>query len=171
MLSAKNMVPLMLQNGYKADGWLGALLGTTLWFDCTTKSKMQESFPNFLREIQRVADLPNLVVPSDPATPSATHGHGAIVPSSSSSSSSSSPPTITPPPALKWSVEEVCTWLSENGLSAHVKPIRKQGIDGKAIVTLASLMTSARDLDVLKELGIGRFVDQLKFTAGIKMLL
>ena len=28
----KEMVPLMVEDGYTADGWLGLLLGTRLWF-------------------------------------------------------------------------------------------------------------------------------------------
>ena len=28
----KAMIPLMLQEGYEADGWLGLLLGTSLWY-------------------------------------------------------------------------------------------------------------------------------------------
>ncbi len=28
----KAMVPLMMQEGYEADGWLGLLLGTSLWY-------------------------------------------------------------------------------------------------------------------------------------------
>ena len=27
----KAMIPLMMQEGYEADGWLGLLLGTSLW--------------------------------------------------------------------------------------------------------------------------------------------
>ena len=27
-----DMVPLMVEDGYRADGWLGLLLGTRLWY-------------------------------------------------------------------------------------------------------------------------------------------
>jgi hypothetical protein len=30
----KEMVPLMMEEGYRADGWLGMLLGTRLWYSC-----------------------------------------------------------------------------------------------------------------------------------------
>merc|ERR1711969_400114 len=32
MQKKKAMIPLMMQEGYEADGWLGLLLGTSLWY-------------------------------------------------------------------------------------------------------------------------------------------
>jgi len=179
----KQIVPLMMQSGYKADGWLGALLGTTLWFDCTTQPKMEESFPGFFREVKKFVDRPDMVVPSGsaPAAEQPTHGHGALISSSSSSlsasassasASSSSSSLSAPPAAAKWTIDDVCSWLTSNAMSQFVKTVRKHELDGKAMVTLASMMINAMDLNVLnRELGIGRFVDQLKFTAAIKTLL
>jgi len=169
----KHIVPIMMHSAYKPDGWLGALLGAQLWFDCTSDTKMEESFVNLFREVKKYADMPNLVAPATPASPTLTYGHGTVIPASAiPSSSSSSGADSASNPALKWNVEEVCGWLGNNGLSVFVKTIRKHEMDGKAVVTLASMMKNATDLKVLdKELGIGRFVDQLKFCAAIKTLL
>ena len=32
MQKKRDKIPLMLQDGYEADGWLGLMLGTSLWY-------------------------------------------------------------------------------------------------------------------------------------------
>ena len=39
----KAMIPLMMQEGYEADGWLGLLLGTSLWYALYGEALASES--------------------------------------------------------------------------------------------------------------------------------
>ena len=43
----KPMVPLMLQEGYDADGWLGILLGTCMW-SSLRQTNIETLFSNIL---------------------------------------------------------------------------------------------------------------------------
>eukprot|EP01045_Picozoa_sp_COSAG04_P021175 COSAG04_NODE_2250_length_4446_cov_52.316310_5_plen_794_part_00 len=52
----KAMVPLMMQEGYEADGWLGLLLGTSLWYalygsTLESESSFEEKMSAMSREI------------------------------------------------------------------------------------------------------------------------
>ncbi|ESO86936.1 hypothetical protein LOTGIDRAFT_235135 [Lottia gigantea] len=49
----KGFIPLLMQAPYNADGWLGALLSTTLYFDFSSDSEVafDDSFRNLLREL------------------------------------------------------------------------------------------------------------------------
>ena len=39
----KPMIPLMMQEGYEADGWLGLLLGTSVWYALYGEALSSES--------------------------------------------------------------------------------------------------------------------------------
>jgi len=47
----KRIIPLRLQVGYYPDGWLGALAGSKLVFDCSLPSKLEESVRNLIKEL------------------------------------------------------------------------------------------------------------------------
>lgn len=47
----KHYVPLRLQQGYYPDGWLGALAGSKLVFDCSVPSKYEDSIRNLVKEL------------------------------------------------------------------------------------------------------------------------
>jgi hypothetical protein len=48
----KPIVPLMLQQDYKPDGWLGILMGARLWIDFSDADKISESFEKLLSELE-----------------------------------------------------------------------------------------------------------------------
>ena len=52
----KAMIPLMMQEGYEADGWLGLLLGTSLWYalygpTLSSESSFEDRMSALSREI------------------------------------------------------------------------------------------------------------------------
>ena len=53
----KKIVPLMLQRGYKPDGWLGFILGAKLFFDFSGKYPFQDKFNDLLKELHRIKGL------------------------------------------------------------------------------------------------------------------
>jgi hypothetical protein len=50
----KDMVPLMVEEGYRADGWLGMLLGTRLWYAfCGRVLESEAGFEGKMEELCR----------------------------------------------------------------------------------------------------------------------
>ena len=47
----KPIVPLRVEVKYLPDGWLGALVGNSLFFDISTPDKLKINFDNFVREL------------------------------------------------------------------------------------------------------------------------
>lgn len=47
----KPFVPLRLQKNYDPDGWLGALIGTTLYFDFSQPTKYNNSMRGLIKEL------------------------------------------------------------------------------------------------------------------------
>ena len=48
----KDVIPLMMQPKYKADGWLGMLLGTKLWFDFRSKPAIEDGMTKLVKELR-----------------------------------------------------------------------------------------------------------------------
>jgi len=53
----KRIIPLRLQPGYYPDGWLGALSGSKLVFDCSLPSKFEENVRNLIKELGNVGKV------------------------------------------------------------------------------------------------------------------
>jgi len=53
----KRIIPLRLQPGYLPDGWLGALAGSKLVFDCSLPSNLEEAVRNVIRELGNVGKV------------------------------------------------------------------------------------------------------------------
>ena len=47
----KDIVPLMMQSKYRADGWLGMIVGTKLWFSFTEAQKFELSIEALKKEL------------------------------------------------------------------------------------------------------------------------
>eukprot|EP00051_Salpingoeca_urceolata_P029183 m.489174 g.489174 ORF g.489174 m.489174 type:complete len:563 (+) comp26461_c0_seq1:107-1795(+) len=58
----KKVIPLMAEQGYRPDGWLGALLGTKLWYDMSDPEKRETKLQEMLGELEE------FLTPSDDAS-------------------------------------------------------------------------------------------------------
>ncbi|XP_018619019.1 uncharacterized protein LOC108941064 isoform X1 [Scleropages formosus] len=58
----KEIIPLMMEQNYKPDGWLGALLGTKLWIDFSEQCNFEESIKQLIRDIKSCTPVPREVV-------------------------------------------------------------------------------------------------------------
>ena len=47
----KDIIPLLLERGYKADGWLGVFVGTKLYNDFSSDDVMDASISRLVREL------------------------------------------------------------------------------------------------------------------------
>jgi len=99
----KDIIPLMLQHRYKADGWLGMLLGTKLWFEFHSKQVVEENVEKLIKELgERGRDVD---MADGTAEPVAQPVEAVPV---------GSPPSS--PAVSGWTNEEVKQWLKEIGL-------------------------------------------------------
>ena len=56
----KDIIPLLLERDYKADGWLGVFIGTRLYNDFITEDTMNNSINRLVRELGRRGRLRNM---------------------------------------------------------------------------------------------------------------
>nr|KAG5692930.1 hypothetical protein BaRGS_031434 [Batillaria attramentaria] len=51
----KPIVPIVTQQGYRADGWLGIILGSKLFYDFSGKYPLPDMYPKLVKAVRRVA--------------------------------------------------------------------------------------------------------------------
>ena len=97
----KDVIPLMMQPKYKADGWLGMLLGTKLWFDFRSKPAIEDGMTKLVKELRGRGKDDDV-----------TDG-----PSESEIRPASADAVAAPAAAVSgWTNEDVKQWLKEIGL-------------------------------------------------------
>eukprot|EP01041_Mallomonas_annulata_P001806 gene1806-3503_t len=170
----KDIIPLLVEPGYTADGWLGALLGTKLWYDFTAPTKFSESF----KQLKRAIDKLFMTSASDGVCGARSKSEGSdsvvvSVPTNDTLSMSSFPMSLRSKVAcasvvcVSWTCEEVATWIDsvvdvdvdvdvdiEERTTSDVKLFRSAFIsnrmDGRAMQQLA--IYSRRDGALYREL-------------------
>jgi hypothetical protein len=158
----KPILPLMMQPSYRADGWLGAVLGAKFWHDCTSPRAARTALPAVLKELTsmhggKAADV-QVTASNAPAT--------AAVPIATGSSDG----------LVTWSAARVGDWLASVKLGAHTKQFAKQGMDGRALDTLlTAVCDGARPFADFKacaqaDLGFERLGDVLTLWRELKRL-
>ena len=46
------MIPVLVEDGYKPDGWLGLVLGTKLYYKCCTDAHIEKQMPEIIKAIK-----------------------------------------------------------------------------------------------------------------------
>ena len=49
--TAKPIVPVLLEDGYKPDGWLGLFVGMQLYYELFSSELMEKNMPALIRDI------------------------------------------------------------------------------------------------------------------------
>ena len=49
----KPIIPVRCQEGYDADGWLGFIIGSMLYYDLSTPNSFEQNLPGLLKEVAR----------------------------------------------------------------------------------------------------------------------
>ena len=52
----KKIIPLKMESGYEADGWLGIIFGSKMFFDFGGKYPFEQKAEELVREIHRTLD-------------------------------------------------------------------------------------------------------------------
>ena len=48
----KKVIPVLVEDRYKPDGWLGFVLGTKLYYKCCTDAQIQTQMPEIIKAIK-----------------------------------------------------------------------------------------------------------------------
>ncbi|XP_035273869.1 uncharacterized protein LOC118227475 [Anguilla anguilla] len=148
----KEIIPLMMEQNYKPDGWLGALLGAKLWIDFSDNCNFEESIKQLIKEIKgRTPPEENDVVIAVSSNDQQTNA------------SSKDPPLIT------WTKEHVGLWLKENGLDFCLNVFAEY--DGSLIYQLQRLRREAPEFfyaSLRRDMGFSTLTEILKFLRALE---
>ena len=107
----KDIIPLMMQRNYTADGWLGILVGTKLWIDFQTKQVINSGVAKLIKELGgRGKDLDTTDGPGE-----------AVIRPSEASVVTAPPPHKSVTNVSSWTNQDVKKWLTEIGLEQVCK--------------------------------------------------
>jgi hypothetical protein len=131
----KCLIPVMVEKGYKPDGWLGILVGSKLYYNMFNTDMMQQSIPGLVTAVEAIhndAKAPEFMqkngssAPAIPAESSASATSAAPRPSSSSSEGVSVP----------MDDEAMDRWLTAVGLQAYVHVFQHNHVHGKVLLKM-----------------------------------
>jgi len=131
----KCLIPVMVEKGYKPDGWLGILVGSKLYYNMFNTDMMQQSIPGLVTAVEAIhndAKAPEFMqkngssAPAIPAESSVSTTSAASRPSSPSSEGVSVPIDD----------EAMERWLTAVGLQAYVHVFQHNHVHGKVLLKM-----------------------------------
>lgn len=129
----KDIIPLMLQRNYKADGWLGMLVGTKLWIGFQSKQVVDSGVGKLIKELGgRGKDLDTTDGPKE----------ALIRPSEASVVKAPPPQSVTN--VSSWTNQDVKKWLTEIGLEQVCKGDFSE-LNGQTLIDLQELRGECPD--------------------------
>jgi len=133
----KPIIPVLVEANYRPDGWLGAILGTKLYFDFSPSMKLTggdleiddsqfgKVVPSVVKEL--ASQLPKGVNAGSPST---------TVSTSMLTTVASSSPTLS---HVGWDTGAVGAWLEKIGLKIYAKQFLKENMNGEALEELRKI--------------------------------
>ena len=156
----KDIIPLMMQHKYKADGWLGMIVGAKLWFDFQSKHVIEAGVRKLIKELGgRGKDVDTTDGPAEP-----------VVKPVQTSGVTSSPSA---PAVSGWKNKEVKQWLKEIGLEKVCKEDISD-VTGQTLIDLQQLRGECPDYFyrcLEQNLKLTNMVDVFKFRKELNKLL
>ena len=157
----KDIIPLMMQHKYKADGWLGILLGTKLWIGFQSKHVFEAGVRKLIKDLGgRGKDVDTTDGPGEPVV---QRVQADVV--------------IAPPPSTLalsgWTNKEVKQWFKEIGLEKVCKEDISE-ITGQTLIDLQQLRGECPDYFYRclgRNLKLTSMVDVFKFRKELNKLL
>ena len=129
----KDIIPLMMQRNYKADGWLGILVGSKLWIDFQNKQVINSGVAKLIKELRgRGKDLDT------------TDGPKEVVIRPSEASVVTAPPPQSVTNVSSWTNQDVQKWLTEIGLQQVCKKNISK-LNGQTLIDLQELRGECPD--------------------------
>jgi len=127
----KPIVPLMAEQGYKADGWLGALLGSKLWYDFTQAITLGDAGEMSV-DVDRVPLLTASMLKE-----LQQHAHARA--GSDEKHAAQSDVNDNTPAYLKWNTDQVVEWVIRVGFPLQSKYFRSEKFSGVGLSALRKL--------------------------------
>ncbi|XP_072030884.1 uncharacterized protein [Amphiura filiformis] len=173
----KTIVPLLVEDDYKADGWLGALVGMLKYYKFVADTEVDSSLPPLLQEIGNKGKV------------GSKYSAGPIVPVKATTVSAAPPSSVTmvtaykpPPPSnhdtpdgpqntiRNWSTSDVEEWIISKDLS-NVKS-KMKSYTGRQLIQMQCHYQRAPDffLNYLKNDLKMDYFTVLNFTAALDEL-
>ena len=156
----KDIIPLMMQRNYKADGWLGMLVGTKLWIDFQSKHVIEAGARKLIKELGgRGRDVDVTDGPSEPVV-------GAVQADVVARLSSI-------PAVSGWTNKEVKQWLNEIGLEKVCNEEISE-MNGQTLIDLQQLRGECPEYFyrcLEKNLNLRNMFDIFKFRMELGKLL
>jgi len=135
MQKKKVLIPLLLVEGYEADGWLGLLLGTSVWYalygaTLATESAFEDRMGALSRELGSRGHADAVVTPDDSAAEDAEVEICQPQPARAATAAISLA-SAAPSHLRDWSSEELGSWLSDAmNLPSLADAAMAEGVDG-----------------------------------------
>ena len=127
----KDIIPLMMQKNYKADGWLGMLLGTKMWIDFQSKYTIDSGVTKLVKELAgRGKDVDHTDGPPE-----------AVIRTTEATTLTKQP---SGPDVAGWTNEDVKRWLKKIGL-AQVCDKDMAEFTGQTLIELQELRGECPD--------------------------
>ncbi|XP_061174816.1 uncharacterized protein LOC133183961 [Saccostrea echinata] len=151
----KEIIPLLMERGYKATGWLGAMIGAKLFYDFSGKYDFDRKFGElytaltgkiFPQKTKALSAIPENAVPS-------------LMPASDDSVV-----------LMDWTRKDIEKWLNDNQLTAFSG---LKNLSGKQLVFLYKLFRRAPEYFyrcIEEKLGMKSLEDLMKFSDAIEKL-
>nr|XP_054751810.1 uncharacterized protein LOC129257501 isoform X1 [Lytechinus pictus] len=131
----KRIIPVMMEEYYQPDGWLGLILGSKFYMDFSGRLDQEEEMVKLLREVQTHA--PGTVKVAGASDPKSRTDVKKIKPVATQLSTKSD----TTSKVLDWSNEQVQDWLKDTGLDKWRSSL--QECDGTFLFSLHKLRLEA----------------------------
>ncbi|XP_020626470.1 uncharacterized protein LOC110063812 isoform X2 [Orbicella faveolata] len=151
----KDIIPLMMENKYRPDGWLGFIVGSKFWIDFSEKHKLDMNADKLVREL---GDRGKTTV-QETIVQAAVEN---VVDASPQSSIRS------------WTHSDVKSWLKEVGLEDRLDAKAVQRLDGPMLLRLQDLRKETSPdffyTSVRTEFKLGSLFDLLEFTDALDKL-
>lgn len=125
----KKIIPVLMERDYKPSGWLGALMGTRLYFSLHDPRQIPTKMPSLIKELGDAGRIQN-------------GGSGSGLNGAGSASSLSIKISGDKPEA--WSHMEVEEWLKRIKCSEFVGAFREKDMDGVALSGLYRMTADAK---------------------------
>jgi len=169
----KPLIILMMEKNYKANGWLGLMVGRKLWIDCTDPNA-----PDINGVIHEITSLGL----------TAGAGGGAPLPPPAASASPAPTPSVSAAPVFSGSVnllgskmstmtnDDIIAWMKEAGVSPAIQAsITKKKSTGEdllgMVMTLRNYPGFVTMPDLMKDLGCTNTMEMFSFLIKLERLL
>ncbi|KAL9979082.1 hypothetical protein ACROYT_G016684 [Oculina patagonica] len=149
----KDIVPLMMESNYRADGWLGMILGSKLWIDFSSGQNTSDSIEKLKKEL-------------------GARGKGESAVKKASKDTVDAAPSGKKVDVSTWTVDDVTKWMEKIGLGESYKG--KQKLTGKKLQQLAKMRNESADFfyaTIKEDLGFTNRLDVMTFADELQGLV